>query len=82
MPGIIPFLRSRSPIAVHSTRATRPKKSSSAIAHLEDIIVYEGGDRVTALLIEPIVGSNGVVLYPDGRIWRAFARCAAVTASC
>lgn len=37
-----------------------------AIEHLERTLVHEDPKRVAAILIEPVVGSNGVIVYPDG----------------
>lgn len=37
-----------------------------ALAHLEDVITFEGAQNIAALIIEPVVGSNGVIVYPDG----------------
>ncbi len=46
-----------------------------AIAYLEEILTYEGGDRIAALLIEPIVGANGVIVFPDGYLARLRELC-------
>jgi taurine--2-oxoglutarate transaminase len=74
MPGIVRFF---APFPYRSPFHTRDgaEEIDRAIAHLEDIIVYEGGERIAALLIEPIVGSNGVVLYPDGYLARVREVC-------
>ena len=37
-----------------------------ALEHLELVLTYEGPARVAALLIEPVVGTNGAIVYPDG----------------
>jgi len=65
IPGVVNFF---APLPYRSPFHTRDaaEETQRAIAHLEDVILYEGRDRIAALLIEPIVGSNGVVLYPDG----------------
>src|SRR5690606_37256145 len=41
-------------------------ETQRALAHLEEVITFEGPKNIAALLIEPVVGSNGVVIYPDG----------------
>jgi taurine--2-oxoglutarate transaminase len=46
-----------------------------AVAHLEEIVRYEGGANIAALLIEPVVGSNGVIVYPDGYLARVRELC-------
>jgi len=47
--------------------ATTPEEETArAIEHLERTLVHEDPKRVAAILIEPVVGSNGVIVYPDG----------------
>jgi taurine---2-oxoglutarate transaminase len=44
-----------------------PKEECArALDHLERTLVHEDPKRVAAILIEPVVGSNGVIVYPDG----------------
>jgi taurine--2-oxoglutarate transaminase len=38
----------------------------SGAPHLEEILQYEGPDTVAAVIMETIVGTNGVILPPDG----------------
>jgi taurine--2-oxoglutarate transaminase len=45
---------------------THEEETSRAIEHLERVLVHEDPKRVAAILIEPVVGSNGVIVYPDG----------------
>ena len=45
---------------------TAEEESARAIEHLEKTLVHEDPKRVAAILIEPVVGSNGVIDYPDG----------------
>ncbi|HEY8077781.1 MAG TPA: aminotransferase class III-fold pyridoxal phosphate-dependent enzyme [Labilithrix sp.] len=52
----------RSPFWAH----TPEEETSRAIDHLERVLVHEDPKRVAAILIEPVVGSNGVIVYPDG----------------
>jgi taurine--2-oxoglutarate transaminase len=52
----------RSPFWAH----TPEEETSRAIEHLERVLVHEDPKRVAAILIEPVVGSNGVIVYPDG----------------
>ena len=65
IPGVVHFF---APFPYRSPFFTRDpdEERVRAIAHLDEIVRYEGGDRIAALLIEPIVGSNGVIVYPDG----------------
>jgi taurine--2-oxoglutarate transaminase len=67
-PGIPGVARFFAPFPYRSPFHTRDaaEETQRAIAHLEDVILYEGRERIAAILIEPIVGSNGVVLYSEG----------------
>ena len=42
------------------------EETARAIDHLERTLVHEDPKRIAAILIEPVVGSNGVIVYPDG----------------
>ena len=42
------------------------EETARAIEHLERTLVHEDPKRVAAILIEPVVGSNGVIVYSDG----------------
>jgi len=35
------------------------------ISHLEDVIQYEGPDKIAAVIMEGVVGSNGLIIPPD-----------------
>jgi taurine--2-oxoglutarate transaminase len=74
IPGVVRFF---APFPYRSPFHTRdaPEECFRAVAHLEEIVTYEGGDRIAALLIEPVVGSNGVILYPDGYLERVRELC-------
>ncbi|HTX58385.1 MAG TPA: aminotransferase class III-fold pyridoxal phosphate-dependent enzyme [Verrucomicrobiae bacterium] len=65
IPGVVHFF---APFPYRSPFHTRDPREETrrALAHLHDVLTYEGGERVAALLLEPVVGSNGVVVYPDG----------------
>src|SRR5205807_4298784 len=52
----------RSPFWAH----TPAEETERAIEHLERVLVHEDPKRVAAILIEPVVGSNGVIVYPEG----------------
>lgn len=34
--------------------------------HLEEILMYENPETVAALILEPVVGTNGIIVPPDG----------------
>lgn len=65
VPGVVKFFAPypyRSPFY-----ATTPEEESArAIEHLERTLMHEDPKRVAAIFIEGVVGSNGVIVYPDG----------------
>jgi taurine--2-oxoglutarate transaminase len=34
--------------------------------HLEEILQYEGPDNIAAVILEPVTGTNGIIVPPDG----------------
>jgi taurine---2-oxoglutarate transaminase len=42
------------------------EECARALEHVERTLVHENPKRVAALLIETVVGSNGVIVYPEG----------------
>lgn len=76
-PGIPGVVRFFAPFPYRSPFHTRDPREEveRAIEHLEAIVTYEGGDRIAALLIEPVVGSNGVIVYPDTYLERVRELC-------
>ena len=69
MPGVVHFLdpyRYRS--TFHRTNATISEEEFSRdyLNHLEEIIQYEGPQTIAAILLEPVTGTNGVIIPPQG----------------
>ncbi|MDE2572038.1 MAG: aminotransferase class III-fold pyridoxal phosphate-dependent enzyme [bacterium] len=65
IPGVVHFWAPfpyRSPFDTKDSR----EEVERALAHLELVISYENPDDIAAILLEPVVGSNGVIVYPDG----------------
>jgi taurine---2-oxoglutarate transaminase len=64
-PGVVRFF---APYPYRSPFATRDPKEEveRALGHIRELFTYEDPERIAALIIEPVVGSNGVVVYPDG----------------
>ncbi len=65
MPGIVHFwgpypYRS----AFHSN--TEAQECERALAHLRDTIMVEGPSTIAALILETVVGTNGILVPPDG----------------
>ena len=46
-----------------------------ALEHLDLVLTYENPAAVAAIVLEPLVGSNGVVIYPDGYLAGVRERC-------
>jgi taurine--2-oxoglutarate transaminase len=65
MPGVVhvfgPY-RYRSPWYSESDEQERDR----ALRHLEDVVTLEGPQTVAAILLETVVGTNGVLVPPDG----------------
>jgi taurine--2-oxoglutarate transaminase len=43
-----------------------PEPVERALQDLEDVIRYEGGHTIAAFIIETVVGTNGILIPPDG----------------
>ncbi len=43
-----------------------PEPVAGCLQELEDVIRYEGPANIAAFILEPIVGTNGVLIPPDG----------------
>lgn len=74
MPGVVrywgPYLY-RS--AFHAT--TEQEECERALAHLRDVIVFEGTATVAAVVLETVVGTNGILVPPDGYLAGVRALC-------
>lgn len=69
MPGVVHFLdpyRYRSKF--HRTHPNVPESdfTKEYLNHLEEIITFEGPETIAAILLEPVTGSNGVIIPPEG----------------
>jgi taurine---2-oxoglutarate transaminase len=65
MPGVVKFwgpypYRS----AFHATSVA--EECERALGHLADVIMVEGGHTIAAIVLETVVGTNGVLVPPDG----------------
>ncbi len=65
IPGVVhiwgPYLY-RSPF--HAS--TEQQECDRALQHLRDTVIVEGPATVAAVILEPVVGTNGVLVPPDG----------------
>jgi taurine---2-oxoglutarate transaminase len=64
-PGIVHFW---SPYPYRSPFYTQDPavETARALEHLERTLMHENPRNIAAVLVEPIVGSNGVIIYPEG----------------
>ena len=63
MPGVVHFLDPycyRCPFGW-----TRPTCHRECIAHVEEIIQYEGPENIAAIMLEGVTGTNGLIIPPD-----------------
>lgn len=65
IPGVVHFF---APYPYRSPFHTGDPKEEAkrALEHVELILLHEDPQRVAAIIIEPVVGSNGVIVYPAG----------------
>jgi taurine--2-oxoglutarate transaminase len=65
MPGIVRFW---APYPYRSPFFTREphEETARALQHIADVLTFENARSIAAILIEPIVGTNGVIIYPPG----------------
>ncbi len=63
MPGGVHFL---DPFCYRCPFGQKPESCKrECIAHLEEVIRYEGPDKIAAIIMEGVVGSNGLIVPPD-----------------
>jgi len=55
--------------------ATEQEECERALAHLEEVITFEGPGMIAAILLETIVGTAGVLLPPPGYLAGVRALC-------
>jgi taurine---2-oxoglutarate transaminase len=64
-PGIVHFFAPypyRSPFHTQDAH----EETARALEALERTLLFENGKTVAAIILEPVVGSNGVIVYPEG----------------
>jgi taurine--2-oxoglutarate transaminase len=43
-----------------------PEPVDAALGEIEDVVRYEGGHTIAAVIVESVVGTNGILVPPDG----------------
>ncbi|MFM0096211.1 aminotransferase class III-fold pyridoxal phosphate-dependent enzyme [Paraburkholderia nemoris] len=74
MPGSVKFFTPypyRSPFFTRDPR----EETDRAIEHLKQVLSHEGAQNVAAILMEPVTGSSGIVVYPNGYLQRVRELC-------
>jgi taurine--2-oxoglutarate transaminase len=68
MPGVVHFLDPYAYRSVfHKGRSLAPEEvGRDYLAHLEEVVQLEGPETIAAVLIEPVTGTNGVIVPPEG----------------
>jgi taurine--2-oxoglutarate transaminase len=74
MPGVVrywgPYLYRSS---FHAS--TEAEECERALTHLRETLMVEGAHTVAALILEPVVGTNGILVPPDGYLAGVRAIC-------
>ena len=65
MPGVIKFWGPY-PYRSQFHSSTDAEETQRALQHLEDVIMVEGPNNVAAILLETVVGTNGILVPPPG----------------
>ena len=65
MPGVVRFF---GPYPYRSSfHSDGPaQECERALAHLDEVLMFEGAHNVAAIILEPVVGTNGILVPPDG----------------
>ena len=65
MPGVVKFW---GPYPYRSAfhASSEEEECARALQHLADVIMVEGGHTVAAVVLESVVGTNGILVPPDG----------------
>jgi len=50
----------------HKWGRKQPEPLDTCVRELEDVIRYEGGHNIAAFVLETVVGTNGLLIPPDG----------------
>jgi taurine---2-oxoglutarate transaminase len=74
MPGAVKFF---GPYLYRSEfgSTTEQEECERALAHLRAVVRSEGGDRIAAIVLETVVGTNGILVPPDGYLVGVRALC-------
>src|SRR5437867_3389081 len=71
-PGLVGVVRYPD---THRWGEKEPRPAAESLQGLEDVIRYEGPHTIAAIFLETIVGTNGILIPPDGYIQGVRALC-------
>ena len=76
-PGVPGIVRYWGPYAYRSAfhATTELEESSRALSHLRDLLMVEGSHTVAAIILETVVGTNGILVPPPGYLAGVRALC-------
>ena len=65
-PAIPGFIHFRGPYSYQEKIkfASEDEECEYYVEKLREQVIFEGGDRIAAIILETIVGSNGIIIYP------------------
>lgn len=69
IPGVVRFPD------FHKWGKKDPEPVESALRDLEEVIMYEGAKNIAAIVVESVVGTNGILIPPDGYMQGMRAIC-------
>jgi taurine---2-oxoglutarate transaminase len=61
--GVSGFVRAPDP---HRWGRPEPEPVERTLADLEEVIMFEGPHTIAGFILEPVVGTNGILIPPDG----------------
>ena len=67
--GVVHFLdpyRYRSTFHRNNPDVSEADFCADYLAHMEEIITYERPETIAAVMLEPVTGTNGIIIPPDG----------------
>jgi len=65
MPGVVHFFGPY-PYRSSFNSANEAEECERALAHLKEVITFEGPNTVAGIILETVVGTNGILVPPDG----------------
>ena len=67
-PGVTGVVRFIGPYLYRSAfyAQTEQEECERALAHLREVIMYEGAHTIAGIILESVVGTNGILVPPDG----------------